>query len=56
MNEDLSLIVLACYGGLIFLGAYIYKEIRDYKERRRQPYLPLTSEQHAATQKELVKI
>ncbi len=36
MKENLSLIMLAAYAGLLFLGGFIAKELRDHRDHKAQ--------------------
>jgi hypothetical protein len=40
MKENLSLLVLGAYAIALFLGGLVCKEIRDYRDRRKQSSLP----------------
>jgi hypothetical protein len=36
MKENLSLLVLAVYAGVLMLVGFMWKEIRDFLDRRKQ--------------------
>jgi hypothetical protein len=43
MTQNLSLMVLAGYAGLFLIAGFVWKKVRDYRDQRQQPRLPLTT-------------
>lgn len=41
MKENLSLIVLGGYALVLLVAGFVWKEIRDYRDSRKQRSLPL---------------
>jgi hypothetical protein len=46
MTPNLSLMVLAGYAGLFLVVGFVWKKIRDYRDQRQQPRLPLVTTHH----------
>jgi hypothetical protein len=46
MTPNLSLMVLAGYAGFFLIAGFVWKKVRDYRDQRQQPRLPLAASRH----------